>query len=441
MQLPRDTASNDAASTQARPRAWLARPRASRFWLWLAFGFVHVVIAALVLSLDQHKYLGDVHTMYLPWAHHVFAGHGIVGIDSRWVYPIAALVPVLTPMLFGGQAYGFAWMVMVTGLDAAAIAILTHRPSRRRWTAAWWWLAFILLLGPIALTRIDTVSVPIAVVGLLWLSTRPRVAVVLLTVATWIKVWPVALLASLLLDARHRLRTIVVAVVTSAAIVAVPLALGAGTRLFSFIGTQDARGLQIESPVASGWLWAAALHVPPSHVFYSRALNTFEVSGPGSQIAVHLMTPLLLVALVAVMALGLFAAMRHDAKALPSLMLALVLALMLFDKVLSPQYITWLAAPIVYGLVQQPRRFRFPALVGLVVAALTQGFYPWIYDLVIDTNPGAIALLVARNIALGVLFVWTLVRLCRVPASRQHDDRPKTGPSVMLSAGKRSMSC
>ncbi|GAB3803829.1 hypothetical protein GCM10028798_23330 [Humibacter antri] len=413
MLLPSDIASADAAPARTRAREWLSRARTSHLWLWLAFAFVHVGLGALVLSLDQQKYLGDVHTIYLPWAHHVLAGHGIVGIDSRWVYPIAALVPVLAPMLFGAAAYGFAWIVMVTGLNAAAIAMLTHRPSRRRWSAAWWWLAFLLLLGPIALTRIDTVSVPIAIAGLLWLSTRPRVAIVLLTIATWIKVWPVALLASLLLDARHRLRTIVIAVVTSAAIVAIPLALGAGTRLFSFIGTQDARGLQIESPVATGWLWAAALHVHPSHVFYSRALNTFEVSGPGTQMAAHLMTPLLFLALVTVMALGLFAAMRHDAKALPALMLAMVLALMLFDKVLSPQYITWLAAPIVYGLVRQPRRFRFPAFVGLAVAALTQAFYPWIYNLVIDANPAAIALLASRNLALCVLFAWAIVRLCR----------------------------
>lgn len=426
---------SDDRGRAERMRAWIAGARASRLWLWLAFAFVHVVLAAMVLSFRGY-YLGDVRSVYLPWAHHAFTGHPLVGIDLPWVYPIAALVPLLAPMLFGVHGYGIAWVAMVTALDAAAIAVLTRRNIRRRWTAAWWWLAFMLLLGPIALVRLDSVSVPIAIIALVWLSTRPRVAVALLTIATWIKVWPVALLTSLLLDARHRLRTVAIALITSCAIVIVPLSLGAGRYLFSFIGTQDARGLQIESPVATGWLWLAALHVRPSHVFYSRALKTYEVAGPGSAIAVQLMTPLLVIALVTVFALGLLAAMRHDDKALPALMLAMVIALMLFDKVLSPQYITWLAAPVVYGLVRQPRRFRFPALVALGVAALTQAFYPWIYPLVIQGAPIALTLLAARNLALCVLFAWAIVRLWRgrVRVKDASPQRPSVGAVQSASA-------
>ena len=148
------------------------------------------------------------------------------------------------------------------------------------------------------------------------------------------------------------------------------------------------------------------------------------------------MTPLLVIALVTVFALGLLAAMRHDDKALPALMLAMVIALMLFDKVLSPQYITWLAAPVVYGLVRQPRRFRFPALVALGVAALTQAFYPWIYPLVIQGAPIALTLLAARNLALCVLFAWAIVRLWRgrVRVKDASPQRPSVGAVQSASA-------
>lgn len=401
----------DGASLRERGR--LVAVLHSRLWLWCAFALVHLAIAAAVLSFDGF-HLGDVHTHYLRWATAAVTGdHRLVGIDTRWVYPVGALVPVLLPILFGTAAYGAAWVAMVTVLNAGALAVLTRRRIRPRWIAAWWWLAFLLLLGPIALVRLDTVSVPIAIVALVWLATRPRTAVVLLTIATWIKVWPVALLASLLLDARHRIRTIAIAIATSAAIVAVPLALGAGRNLLSFVGMQDARGLQIESPVATWWLWASALHVGPSHVFHSRALSTWEVSGPGSAVAVQLMTPLLVVALVVVMVLGVLLAVRHDEKSLPTLMLAMVLTLVLFDKVLSPQYVAWLAAPIAYGLMVRPRHFRLPALMALGVAALTQSFFPWIYPLLVNADPLVVTLLTLRNLALVALFVWTIVTLCR----------------------------
>ncbi|NNC11551.1 DUF2029 domain-containing protein [Planctomonas sp. JC2975] len=411
-------------------RSRIAVARESRAWMWGAFAFVHLAIAAAVLSFDGY-HLGDVHTAYVTWAQHAFTGnHDLVGIDSSWVYPIGALVPILLPMLFGQAAYGVAWVAMVTALNAGALLVLTRRRIRARWTAAWWWLGFMLLLGPISLVRLDTVSVPIAIVALVWLTTRPRVAIVLLTIATWIKVWPAVLLASVLVLLRRRMRTLAISLITSAAIVAVPLALGAGTRILSFVGMQDARGLQIESPVASGWLWAAAFHVRSSHVFYSSALNTFEVTGPGARIAAELMTPLLAVAVVVVLALGIRAAVLKDAGELPTLMLSLVLALILFDKVLSPQYITWLAAPVVFGLVQNPRRFRYPALLALAIAALTQSFYPWLYHYVVVVNPGVLELLAARNVALCALFAWTILELWRAkPAVRpqpRYSARPGT---------------
>ena len=84
---------------------------------------------------------------------------------------------------------------MVLLLDAAAFAVLIGGRDPRRLLAAWWWLGFLLLLGPIALARLDAVAVALCIVGLLWLNLHETAAVVTLTVATWIKVWPAALIA------------------------------------------------------------------------------------------------------------------------------------------------------------------------------------------------------------------------------------------------------
>jgi hypothetical protein len=257
------------------------------------------------------------------------------------------------------------------------------------------------------------VSVAVAIVALVWLSRRPRVAAVLLTVATWIKVWPAALIAALLIASRRRLRTLAIAVLTSAAVVAVPLALGAGGRLLSFVGTQDARGLQIESPAATLWLWGASLHDGWSRVVHERLLHTYQVTGPGSHAAAAALTPLLIVALAIVAALGVRATVRRGDGALPALMFAMVAALLLFDKVLSPQYVTWLAAPIVYGLMMQPRRFRAPALLALSAALLTQVVYPWGYPLIKRADPAMLAVLGVRNLLILALFALAISDLWR----------------------------
>ena len=71
------------------------------------------------------------------------------------------------------------------------------------------------------------------------------------------------------------------------------------------------------------------------------------------------MTPLLVVAVAAVAGLGAFKAWRGASfvRLFPPLALALVLAFIVFNKVGSPQYMTWIIAPLVVGLVIDRRRW------------------------------------------------------------------------------------
>ena len=186
----------DSVRANPRPPAnvrahWLSTPGLRPKALpWLGFAVVHLVLTALAL-FGYGVPLGDVTLVYSPWAEQVLGGGPVVGIDQGWVYPILALVPILVPAFFGFDLYEVSWLAMVVALNAWAFATLlasdAHRPGR--W-AAWWWLLFLALLGPIAVSRIDSVTVPLAIVAVLWLGSRPRVAWVLLSCATWLKVWP-----------------------------------------------------------------------------------------------------------------------------------------------------------------------------------------------------------------------------------------------------------
>jgi hypothetical protein len=350
------------------------------------------------------------------------------------VYPILALPPMIASNLLGPEWVASLWLSLVFVVDAVAFAFVTgYGRDRRGALAGWWWLALLLLLGPIALTRIDAFATAAALVGVLLLLRAPRAAGALLAVGAWIKVWPAALVVAALVALRRRVDVLLGALVLSAVVVAGVLLLGGGAHVFSFVTAQSGRGLQIEAGLATPWLWVAAGHPGgPVSVYYDTAILTYQVRGAGVPATAAFATPLLVLAVGAVLVLGILAARRGAAAAelLPALALGFTTALIVANKVGSPQYIGWLAVPVVLGLaVRATGRgmpFTAPAVLTLVIAALTQLVYPFFYDDVLRLQPPILAVLTARNLLLLVLFAWAvalLVRLVRRPVAGGEDGR------------------
>jgi hypothetical protein len=386
--------------------------------LWIVFALVHLVVAMLGYFQPSQP-MGDVYLVYEPWSSRALSGEGIVGITEKWVYPQLALLPMILTWVFGWLiSYTPAWALMVTLCDAAAFALLVGTArSRGRVMAAWFWLAAILLLGPVGLYRLDGVTVPLAIAGSLWLVRRPWLGSALLAVATWMKVWPAALLAAAFVAVRRRWAVVGGALAVSAVTLAAVLVAGGGRYAFGFIADQTGRGLQIEAPVSGYYMWRTMLGDPDSWIYYDPGILTFQVTGPNVDPVIAIMTPLLALAVGAVFVLGAVKVWRGAsfATVFPWLSLGLVLAFIVFNKVGSPQYIAWLIAPVVVGFVVQRRMWERPAIAALVIAGLTQLVYPITYDGVRVAEPLSIVILTLRNLALVVLFVWTVVRLSRVP--------------------------
>jgi hypothetical protein len=388
--------------------------------LWSAFVLTHLWLGFLNLTAPGEP-LGDVVNQYRYWTEQADLTSYYVGIDKAWVYPIVALIPMIIAGVFGFDNYASTWLALVFVLDCVAFAALVgwRRPNRPV-KIGWWWIAFLLLLGPIALGRIDSISVPIAIVAVLLLSARPRLAAFLLTVATWIKVWPAALVAAVIIASRARLRILLTVIITSVAIVAIALVLGAGTNVLSFITQQTSRTLQVESPISTVWMWLSYFHIGGSFPYYNQDINTFEVTGPGTLSVAALLNPLLGLAALVIAVLGVVAAQRGAAvtELLAPLALAFVTAFIVFNKVGSPQYMTWLAVPIILGLATRAmgfgRSFRFPAVLALAAAGLTQVFYPYFYEELLYLNLPLLVALTLRNILTLVLFGWAVSVLARL---------------------------
>lgn len=388
--------------------------------LWGAFALMHVVVAALGWVLPNQP-MGDVYLVYEPWSRQALGGVGIVGITEAWVYPGLALVPMVLAHAFTWIAgYTAAWAIFVTLCNALAFALLVGRGrSRGRVIGASFWLAYLLLLGPIGMYRIDAITVPLAIAGLLFIAGRPWVGAVLLTIAAWIKIWPVALVASAFVVLRRRGAVAAAAVVVTGAVLGTVALAGGAPYALGFVTEQTGRGLQLEAPVSMFYLWQAVAGVEGSFLYYDPDILTFQVTGPQVDTLIAVMTPLLAVVVLALAGLGAFAASRgvRLVVLLPPLALGLVLALIVFNKVGSPQFMSWLIAPLVFWIVLDRRRAWPLALTGLALAALTQAVYPLTYGALLAAEPFAVALLTARNALLVALWVWTVVRIARAAAS------------------------
>lgn len=398
--------------------------------MWAVFIFAHVFYTWQATWHPAGPF-NDVTIVYRHWIDQAIAGE-IPGVHTNYVYPVVSLVPMwLADLLGGRERYMLAWMAIVIALDSLALWWLTRKPHSRlagpRRLAAWFWTIFLLLLGTIAFGRIDAITVPLAIIGLSLLVERPAIAGALFTLGAWLKVWPAALFAAAFVAIKHKLSLIYGALVVCVTVVVGVLALGgfgAIPHLLSFVTEQTGRGLQVESTAASFFLMAHALGIARYDNEFSREILTQQIEGPGTHLVGELLTPLMFVVMLSLMVLAMIAKRRGMSLAarMPALALGIVTAFIVVNKVGSPQFITWLAAVIVFGLIWDGRNFLPLAIITLAIALLTQLVYPWYYWQIVDGMMAGAFTLLVRNLLIVGLLVWSFARLFRGATARVSQD-------------------
>ena len=387
---------------------------ASRLGLVVASIVVHAITSYLGLNLQGMTPFNDVN-LYSDWAARGLATNAWPGISEPGVYPMLSLVPMAVVELLSPADPILGWLVLVAVLNTALIWWLSESKVGRH--AGAYWLVFIALLGPIAIGRIDSIAVAVdlVAVGLVALS-KFRGAAGVAVAAAWIKVWPAAQYLALLMaqkTADLRIRQVGVAAAVSLGVVSLAMFANGNQNVFSFLWINSNRGLQIESPIANLWMWGAKLGWGDSSVYFDSNIITFQVTGPFANTVSSLMTFALLVALSITAFLGWRAtragAAPHEVFALVGI--TAVLDLIVFNKVGSPQFQTWLAAPLIAGILLGVRRWRLPLYFGLALAALTAWIYPYNYDAVVNLDGFALVILTLRNLLLIAFLVWANIRL------------------------------
>ncbi|MCP9485631.1 MAG: glycosyltransferase 87 family protein [Gaiellaceae bacterium MAG52_C11] len=332
--------------------------------------------------------------------------------DFRLEYPPAALPVFALPALVsqrGDQAEfrrAFEWTMAACGvlaLLAAGLVLAALEASRGRVVAALAAIAlFPLLLGSVVLTRFDLWPIALVLAALAaLLHERHRLGFGVLGVAVAAKLFPVVLvpLALSLVWHRRGRREALVCLVVLVGVVALAflpfVALGPDGVGYS-LGRQLARPLQIESLGAAflltgHHLFGLQLEMRSSH-------GSQNLVGAGSVVIATLLTAAQLGTLA-----WIWLRRPHTGAELVRWSAAALVAFVALGKVLSPQFLIWLA-PLV-PLVAGRRGLRAAGLLT-VALVLTQLWFPARYwDLALAFDGLSSALVLARDLALVAVFV------------------------------------
>lgn len=401
-------------------RSWLNTSRG----LLTGFILVHLgfLIFGALLSLRGEAFSDTF--IYRDWASAGFNEANLSGGPSPWVYPILALIPMALAGIAGPGPFFFLWVLMTTLLNGWGLAKLTDRGRNQdAIPAGWWWLIFTLLMGWLGFARVDGLTAPIVLVALAYGVGRPFIASVILAAATWVKVWPAAVMLALFAVVKNRLLVVLAGVATSAAVVALAAVVGSVPKLLNFLTQQGDRGMQLEATFTTPWLWLSVLNIGDSRMYMNADINSMQVDGPGTAVMSVLMQPLLILAALLVAGLTFWALhngkLNHDANGggvdrtelLLAGALTLTTAFVVFNKVGSPQFMVWLAPAVAVGLAHSWREWRVPAAMLIAIAVATFFIYPLFYDALSHNNPLMAGVLTIRNVLLVVLFLWSVRRL------------------------------
>jgi hypothetical protein len=326
---------------------------------------------------------------------------------------VAVSFALWTPAAILGGNAAYALLVMLVGFAVDGLftrQLIASSGDDGAGVAAW--ILAVPLLGGLAIVRFDLVVGVLVATAVLTTQRRPSLAAGLVTAAAALKLWPLLLLPGFIPPSQRFRAGAVVLTVGMVAITSTILVAG-WPRLFSPLFYQTERGLQIESLPATPLMlaWASSQHPWSVTVGFS---NSFEVSGPGSATLSLVSSALLLGLLLywAWMSVRLLLLQRSNPVPLSTLvwyLLAITTGLMVFNKVLSPQYLLWVLPMTAAGLAISPtdslRRWSWWLLVA---AALTHVIYPVLYRGLVEPNSAtdvAVIVLVLRNVLLTWLFL------------------------------------
>ncbi len=321
-------------------------------------------------------------------------------LDSAYVYPPGAPVFfVLADALASAGAFYRVFTVLAALTDFVILLLLWRRvmlSADRRLVSPWAWVVMGFAAGPLMYQRYDLFAALFAVLALLAIS-HPVRAGLWAAVGLLVKLWPVIVLLGL--SKRDFWKGLAV----SAAAVAISWLLlhVLWGDSFGFVANVMNKGLSVEATAAFPFMFARALGTGHG---VTGQFGSWEVTGPGVDLAATATTVVGVVLLVAIFLLR--AAGRLEDAAPGDVVLLGVLVFVATHKINSLQYGVWIAAVTATALSFSFSRAMGPAVLltfMLLVAdqVIWEAFVPFI-----SGNPLLLAFQGVRLALLLAALVW-----------------------------------
>jgi hypothetical protein len=410
------------------PSTWLAM---------LTAGFLTLLVMG-VLFPNLWYGMHDITDLPVYWGYAARIAQGEAPFTPSFQveYPPLAVALFRVPGHTGSESLYGIWFNILMGAITIATGVVTAYVACRLWprggrayVATVLFPVGVALIGTIVINRYDVAVALLIAIFLKCLTGRwYTAAAFVLGMGFALKLTPVALLPLVLLLAGPPRRWAWPLGAFGAAAVApfLPYLVNGTSGLWHVFQYHLERPLQIESVLGTPQLLGQLLGADWATWAWSH--GSHSLVAPGVGLAADLSGGLTLLAVAAVY---LFAWLRRQRlREVPAdqvlVVLALLLALMTFGKVLSPQYFIWILPA--WALVAA--RDRWVAVLGGLTLALTQAEFPALYWNLLDMQPAPLAIVVARNTLLLATFAFTLWRLWRLPARSAAEPIASAGASA-----------
>ncbi|NPC74237.1 DUF2029 domain-containing protein [Corallococcus exiguus] len=344
---------------------------------WLALAVAVLPLALYAFSPRE----GDL-PLYFRTAR-AFLDGAVPNRDFRFEYPPYALLWFVPATWAGGDLRGFilAFGLQLTLIDAF-IKWLLLSEGVRRWGTAWRaWVPFAAysvvswLQSVHYLKRYDLIPAALALAALVALKRRREGwAGALLAVGTVTKLYPAVLVPLALAVCWRRGTKPTRALLTGLIAGVLPLVpLSFVWPWWRFAAFHVERGLQVEA-FSAGLLWASHL-MGFAHVQWVHAPAAYELHGAAAEMVRAVTRQVWIAGLLLAVAVSVRAAWRRPPvhiEDLARLTLVPLVAFVILNPVLSPQYLIWLTGAAALALLSGTVA---PSAVLLVAAAITRGLF------------------------------------------------------------------
>lgn len=338
-----------------------------------------VLIAVVVWTLLEKVFWGDV--LHFATVTAPVSLEHLPYRDYLWEFPPLSVLPAILAHL-GGSAYPGVFTAIMVALEYASLEILRRAFPDQRGAVARWWHLTVLPLAAFTWFRLDFLAVLFTAAGVVALvRRRPAGWWVVLGFAA--KLWPAVLVVGL--SVQRRMREVAVAVAGCLGVVALwwfwaPAGMG------TFLAYRRGGGLQVESTLGAVRMLLGA---------HPKVVSGAWVVGDGGWGWVDPAGALLVcAATVAVLVWG-----RRRTLDPVRVCGALTVLLLLSSRILSPQYLVWVApfAVLVAARGDSLTGLAFAASAWLTLVVLLD------YDTLLLGGTKIGLVLVARNLVLVLL--------------------------------------